>query len=91
MTGPVERVIINVEVNQEIGAEEVAKVEVIGISSNQHEPAFGRMVPERERPDLREVFVGSYRIVYRIRAESIDILTVFEGHRSFPSDVASGE
>jgi plasmid stabilization system protein ParE len=49
------------------------------------------MVPERERPDLREVFVGSYRIVYRVRAERIDVLTVFEGHRSFPSDVPLGE
>ncbi|HEY8020485.1 MAG TPA: type II toxin-antitoxin system RelE/ParE family toxin [Thermoanaerobaculia bacterium] len=54
-------------------------------------PAAGRMVPERERPDLREVFVGSYRIVYRVRAERIDVLTVFEGHRSFPSDVPLGE
>lgn len=50
-------------------------------------PAAGRVVPERERPDLREVFVTSYRIVYRVRADSIDILTVFEGHRSFPLDV----
>jgi len=50
-------------------------------------PAAGRMVPERERPDLREVFVGSYRIIYRARAEGIDVLTVFEGHRTFPADV----
>jgi toxin ParE1/3/4 len=51
-------------------------------------PAAGRMVPERERQDLREVFVGSYRIVYRVRTTSIDILTVFEGHRSFPAEIA---
>lgn len=45
------------------------------------------MVPERERPDLREVFVGGYRIIYRVRAERIDVLTVFEGHRLLPEDV----
>lgn len=54
-------------------------------------PLAGRMVPERERPDLREVFVASYRIVYRVRADRIDILAVFEGHRNFPPDVGLGE
>lgn len=53
-------------------------------------PAAGRMVPERRRPDLREVFVAGYRIVYRVRAEGIDVLTVFEGHRSFQPDWTEG-
>jgi len=44
-------------------------------------PNAGRMVPEFGRDDLREVFLGSYRIVYRLRKEGITILTIFEGHR----------
>ncbi len=44
-------------------------------------PTAGRIVPEFGRHDLREVFLGSYRIVYRVRKEGITVLTVFEGHR----------
>lgn len=47
-------------------------------------PQAGRKVPELNREDVREVFLGSYRIVYQIYPDFIDILTVFEGHRLFP-------
>lgn len=49
-------------------------------------PLAGRRVPEIERDDVREVIVGAYRIVYRVLANSIHVLCVFEGHRSFPRD-----
>lgn len=49
-------------------------------------PLKGRRVPEIERDDVREVIVGAYRIVYRVLANAIHVLTVFEGHRRFPSD-----
>ncbi|MDX8126543.1 type II toxin-antitoxin system RelE/ParE family toxin [Methylomonas sp. OY6] len=42
---------------------------------------IGRMVPELGQADIREVFVDHYRIVYRIEADGISILTVFEGHQ----------
>jgi plasmid stabilization system protein ParE len=46
-------------------------------------PRAGRMVPELENPDLREVIYGNYRIVYRIASmeEDIEILTVVHGAR----------
>jgi addiction module RelE/StbE family toxin len=44
-------------------------------------PSAGRIVPEKSRPDVRELLLRSYRIVYRIRDRRIDILTVFEGHK----------
>lgn len=47
-------------------------------------PLAGRVVPEKARPDVREVLLRSYRIVYRVREEGIVVLTVFEGHRAFP-------
>jgi len=47
-------------------------------------PQAGRRVPELGREDVREVFLGSYRIVYRVFPKYIEILTVFEGHRLFP-------
>ena len=41
----------------------------------------------RLEDDLREVFVRTYRIVYRIRADEVQVITVFEGHRLFPANV----
>jgi addiction module RelE/StbE family toxin len=47
-------------------------------------PRAGRVVPERQRDDIRELIEGNYRIVYQVTERSIDILMVFEGHRLFP-------
>ena len=47
-------------------------------------PWSGRKVPELGRDDLREVIMRGYRLVYRVRARRITVLTVFEGHRLLP-------
>jgi addiction module RelE/StbE family toxin len=51
-------------------------------------PMVGRVVPEKRESDLREVFLRTYRIVYRVREGGILVLTVFEGHRLFPRSAA---
>jgi plasmid stabilization system protein ParE len=52
-------------------------------------PDSGRMVPEFQRPDLREVILGSYRIVYLLKGGIAEVLTVFHGARLFPKTVES--
>jgi addiction module RelE/StbE family toxin len=47
-------------------------------------PRLGRKVPEVDREDIREAIVGNYRIVYVVQAKTVDILTIFEGHRLLP-------
>lgn len=47
-------------------------------------PQSGRVVPEFQRDDVREVITQGYRIVYRVLTEEIEVVTVFEGHRLFP-------
>ncbi len=37
-------------------------------------PYSGRKVPEYDRDDLREVIEGSYRIIYRILSDQIDVI-----------------
>jgi toxin ParE1/3/4 len=46
-------------------------------------PLAGRRVPEVPKSSLRELVEANYRIVYRVRADSIEILTVFESHRLY--------
>ena len=50
-------------------------------------PAMGGSVPELSGTSIREIIEGRYRIVYRVQTKVIQILTVFEGHRQFPTDV----
>jgi toxin ParE1/3/4 len=44
-------------------------------------PESGRVVPERRSPDIREVIVGRYRVVYRRKSNAVEISTVFRGSR----------
>ncbi len=44
-------------------------------------PFMGRTVPELGIQDIRVLIFKKYRIVYRVKKKSIEILTVFEGHR----------
>ena len=41
----------------------------------------GRIVPEFSIPELRELIYKNYRIVYIVKNESLEILTVFESHK----------
>ena len=47
-------------------------------------PDSGRMVPERQSPEVREVVSGKFRIVYRRTPDLVEIATVFRGSRDFP-------
>ena len=49
-------------------------------------PLSGRTVPEISNPDIRELIFRKYRIVYRIIENTLDILTIFEGHGLLRSD-----
>ena len=47
-------------------------------------PLSGRMVPEYETRDIREVIESPYRIIYRVTADSIDVLAVVHGTQMLP-------
>ncbi len=42
-------------------------------------PMSGRMVPEYEAEDIREVIEKQYRIIYRIKQNQLDVLAVVHG------------
>lgn len=41
----------------------------------------GRIVPEFNQETLRELLIENYRLVYRIKSTTVEVITVFEGHR----------
>ena len=47
-------------------------------------PSLGRRLPELPAAELRELIEGNYRIVYRIRKDTVEVLTVFEAHHLLP-------
>ena len=46
-------------------------------------PFCGRVVPELDNPELREVIYGNYRIIYRVvgKDQNIQIIAVVHGAR----------
>jgi plasmid stabilization system protein ParE len=51
-------------------------------------PFSGRVVPEFETEQIREVIEDSYRIIYYIKPEQIDIIAVIHGSQQItPSSV----
>ena len=44
-------------------------------------PLIGRIVPEAQSNDIREIIYRTYRIIYRVTENHIDILAVIHGSR----------
>lgn len=47
-------------------------------------PRSGTLVQEWDRPDLREIVVSNYRVIYRIHDEDVEIITVIHAARQLP-------
>ncbi|MEA1912191.1 MAG: type II toxin-antitoxin system RelE/ParE family toxin [Spirochaetota bacterium] len=58
-----------------------AKVDIL-----QSSPRAGRIVPEIEREEIRELIYGNYRIIYRIEKVRVSILTIRHGKQILPVD-----
>lgn len=50
------------------------------------QPLSGRIVPEYEAEDIRELIEKPYRIIYRIKTEQIDVLAVIHSARLMPDE-----
>jgi toxin ParE1/3/4 len=44
---------------------------------------MGRIVPEVEDPNIRELIIYSYRLIYEISQKRIEILTIIHGKQDF--------
>jgi len=50
-------------------------------SSLDYSPERGRIVPESERTDVREIYVKSYRLIYQVTSHNVFILAFIHGVR----------
>ena len=44
-------------------------------------PESGRIVPELSRKEIKEIILGNYRMIYRIKKDIVEILTVYHSAR----------
>lgn len=51
-------------------------------------PQSGRKVPEFNQDDLREILERPYRILYRIKLDQIDVVTIWHYRRVLPRQFA---
>jgi len=51
-------------------------------------PYSGRIVPEYERAEVREVIERPYRVLYRVREDvgRVEVLAVLHGRRELPAE-----
>ena len=49
-------------------------------------PLRGRKVPEANREEIREVFEGEYRIIYRVEKKKLSILTIRNFKQKLPDE-----
>lgn len=49
-------------------------------------PRSGRVVPELKNPLIREIILGNYRIVYRLRGQIADIIAIHHGAKLLGGD-----
>ena len=48
-------------------------------------PRLGRVVPEADNEDIREIIYQNYRIIYRVKIGLVEILTIVHGRRDLGS------
>jgi toxin ParE1/3/4 len=52
-------------------------------------PFAGRVVPEFEINNLRERFVYSYRVIYRVESQTVTVVAVIHGRRQLETALES--
>jgi len=68
------------------GAQSVLAAVLASVGSLPEFPERGRVTPELERVDVREVQAFRYRIIYRVTTEEVIVLAIVHGARSLSDD-----
>jgi len=78
-----------IAINSKFYAEKVAREIVEKSEQISAFPEAGRIVPEIGDSAIREFFIYSYRLIYEIFPDAIEILALIHAKRNFIKDVVS--
>jgi len=65
-------------------ARQVAKNIVEKTETLNDFPEIGRIVPEVNQKNIRELMIYSYRLVYEVKSKDVEIIAIIHGKRDFP-------
>jgi len=71
--------------DSEIYASSFVQRIILAVEKLTNFPGIGRVVPEADDETIRELLYQNYRIIYRVKSELIEILTVIHGRRDLGS------
>ena len=54
---------------------------ILAVEQLPDHPRIGRVVPEKNDENVRELLYQNYRIIYRVKSDQIEVLTVIHGAR----------
>ena len=70
-----------ISLDSPVYAEQVVDRLVARFEQACRHPESGRIVPEFGRPDLRELVEPPYRLVYRVREDAVEVLSILHGRQ----------
>ena len=81
-----EDIIQYISIDSAYYASDFARKLLLSIEKLQVFPRLGRIVPEYNDPDIRELIHQNYRIVYKISGKAVYIVLVIHGTRKLPKN-----
>ena len=57
----------------------------------KHFPEIGRIVPEIGDPNIRELFIYSYRLIYEVLPSGVQVLALIHSKRNFTGNLKTYE
>jgi plasmid stabilization system protein ParE len=70
-----------ISLDSPVYAEQVIDRVVARLEQARRHPGSGRMVPEFGRADVRELVEPPYRLVYRVREDAVEVLSILHGRQ----------
>lgn len=70
-----------IAVSSPIYAEQVVERLARRLEQAQRFAESGRIVPEYQHPDVRELIERPYRLIYRVRPETVEVLAIVHGRQ----------
>jgi toxin ParE1/3/4 len=72
--------------DNEVAAKKMIAKIFIRVETISQNPERGRKVPEANREEIREIFEGEYRIIYRVEAKKVSILSIRNFKQLLPEE-----